>query len=786
MVIDGEEEEEDSLVQHGYNSQPPQMMYSNSDVVIEDGNRRSFEGSKSQGRWDHIEDIDQFFSLVYEYHRGNGFLCVALKHMFALFQFIFVVSLSTFLFQCVDYDVLFNNKNTTADGTIIYGKRHIDDAVISSCPSHFHPVVVFTLLLATVFWVAYVLRVGYRLLQLFEIQKFYYNVLEIADKDLPNIPWREVVERVCKAQPELHLIVNQEQISVSDIYQRILRYKNYMVGLVDNDVLNLEITLPFMGKVDYLSAGLRLNLEWLFFRGPWAPWKGPYALKDEFRDAEMLSSISAQFEKTIMYIGIANLLLSPFIFVFQLLFSFFSYADIMRRDPAVFGSRKYSNYARLKLRHYNELEHELNYRLNKSYEFAVKYMDQFMSPVAEVVAKAVAFTCGSVFAIIFLLSAWDEDVLNIDHVITVMTATGAIALLCRSFIANENLVLCQNFLMKQVVAHIHYAPSSWIKGGHSTEICSEFSKSFQLKVYFLIEELLSPFITPFILLLKLKPKAGALVHFFHDHSRYVEGVGDVCEYSLMEMPKDESEDQNQDNDLPPTRVLSCGRKRDTVKVELSLLNFVTQHPLWKPSARSKELIKKIKGVWTKEIGIIMDNDNIAQSVNMGGAEKNVISTLLESNKSFYKKSETADESKFAESAAAAMSTSSVVQSIRESQFAPSASNRFVPLNDQVRDEQMRALEMSMNALAMATLLQDKRSISIASANVPHYGANISTDQPSTSEVSQRPTQSQIQSNIWEVADNNSTINESQYDEINEDPEEDDDDHELLPPGGFNV
>lgn len=83
-----------------------------------------------------------------------------------------------------------------------------------------------------------------------------------------------------------------------------------------------------------------------------------------------------------------------------------------------------------------------------------------------------------------------------------MTATGAAALLCRAFIPNENLVLCQNFLMKQIVANIHYAPSTWIKGGHSLEVCAEFARLFQLKVYFLLEELLSPLITPFILMFK--------------------------------------------------------------------------------------------------------------------------------------------------------------------------------------------------------------------------------------------------------------------------------------------
>lgn len=68
----------------------------------------------------------QFFALVYEYHQGGGYMCIALKSCLALFQFIFVVVFSTFLAQCVDYDILFANTNKTADGVLIVGKRHLN------------------------------------------------------------------------------------------------------------------------------------------------------------------------------------------------------------------------------------------------------------------------------------------------------------------------------------------------------------------------------------------------------------------------------------------------------------------------------------------------------------------------------------------------------------------------------------------------------------------------------------------------------------------------------------
>ena len=58
-------------------------------------------------RWNHIEDLDSFFTRMYHYHQKHGFTCMMLKETLELLQFIFVVVFSTFLFNCVDYSVLF-------------------------------------------------------------------------------------------------------------------------------------------------------------------------------------------------------------------------------------------------------------------------------------------------------------------------------------------------------------------------------------------------------------------------------------------------------------------------------------------------------------------------------------------------------------------------------------------------------------------------------------------------------------------------------------------------------
>lgn len=86
-----------------------------------------------------------------------------------------------------------------------------------------------------------------------------------------------------------------------------------------------------------------------------------------------------------------------------------------------------------------------------------------------------------------------------EHILTVMTVCGAIVMICRSFISNENMVFCQTALMKEIISNVHYAPKSWLKEAHSSEVYRDFSQLFQLKAQYLVEELFSSIITPFVL-----------------------------------------------------------------------------------------------------------------------------------------------------------------------------------------------------------------------------------------------------------------------------------------------
>lgn len=52
---------------------------------------------------------------------------------------------------------------------------------------------------------------------------------------------------------------------------------------------------------------------------------------------------------------------------------------------------------------------------------------------------------------------------------------------------------------------------------------------------FILEELLSPIVTPFILIFLLKNKSLEIIDFFRNFTVEVVGVGDICSFAQMDI-----------------------------------------------------------------------------------------------------------------------------------------------------------------------------------------------------------------------------------------------------------
>lgn len=97
---------------------------------------------------------------------------------------------------------------------------------------------------------------------------------------------------------------------------------------MNKSVLPSKYYIPILGDVNVLSKLLILNIEFILFRGPFACFENNWHLKEDYKRATKRNELASQLSRHIAWFALLNLLLAPIIFLWQLLFFFFSYAAV--------------------------------------------------------------------------------------------------------------------------------------------------------------------------------------------------------------------------------------------------------------------------------------------------------------------------------------------------------------------------------------------------------------------------------------------------------------------------
>lgn len=551
----------------------------------------------TRSKWNHIKNLDSFFTDMYRYHQRHGFVCMLLMDIFELNQYVFVLTLTTYLLYGVDYSKLLSHHD------------HLTFAEIILTPAQVYQNLSLTsyvlLIFAIIFLIFKLLQKCYEIFSYWDIKQFYNTALSIADSELDNITWSDIQTKIKQVQLEQQMCIHKKEITELDIYHRILRQENYFVAMVNKKLIPPRFRLPFVGEVVYWTEGLRLNIQLLLFRSPWSPFENPWHLREEFKRAHLRHELAHSFGRRILWCAFINLIFSPVIFAWHVLYTFFSYGDMVKREPGRLGLRNWSRYSKLYLRHFNELDHELHARLTRAYRPASKYLAAFSSPIMTVIAQHVAFICGSLFAVIVIYTLIDETFLSIEHTLPVMTFLGVALPICRGFIPDESLVWCPESLLQGVVMHTHYLPPNWKGHAHTSKVKEEFQQLFQYRFVALLEDVVSPLLTPYLLWRWVYPRSLDIVDFFRNFTVSVVGVGDVCSFAQMDIKKHGNPDW-QLSTSSHEEVPDQYQQAEEGKVELSLMHFATTNPDWVPPKEAKDFIKSIQ-----EVSPYEDNDDAA-------------------------------------------------------------------------------------------------------------------------------------------------------------------------------
>jgi len=369
-----------------------------------------------------------------------------------------------------------------------------------------------------------------------KIKIFYENQLEVNDEELFMISWISILQKLENIQKSFQFIHGRQiyQFHNSlDMVKRIQRKNNFIVCLIEKNIIDLPLNNMFLTNL-YFNKILEWNLR--------------LAIINELNSKIERNCIiyhHIRLKRTFLYLGIVNLLIAPFTFVYIFIYFFLNNAAHFHAEPKEFMSYSWSWYAQWKFREYNEVHHIFMQRISVSISYAVKFCNQFHNGETTTIARFITFTLSSMISILIILGFFNEAILSITifernlwWYIAIITA---IIALSKSFIHDNIFKANPQEHLDNTIKYTHYHPIAWNQLS-IIKVYTEISSLLKFKTTLLLLELFGVFVTPFILIFYLRNRTKQICNFFKDEMYKDTKIGYICKSSIF--PEEQNENEN--------------------------------------------------------------------------------------------------------------------------------------------------------------------------------------------------------------------------------------------------
>ena len=518
-----------------------------------------------------IENLDKWFAALYSYFEGKGFWCIVTSRVVNVLTLGFTVAFSAFLLLYVDWETLrtecaeasLRSAGSTrrapsadaAPGAVEKDTCDILRDATYAAPLHHRGFVANFLVLAYLaLFTAYLLwslaRLAADLKPLLEMRAFCARKLQLSDGDIQTVAWPEVVARVVHLQATTRLCIAKD-LNEHDIVARILREENYLLGMLNRDVLGLRFDAADRERVSrktfvrsralpglaafrrrvWFTKTVEWNVRQAIFTGMF---DDDFSIRPQFYDVDAL-------RHRMRVLAAVNLALSPFVAAFLVVFFLLHHVERFYHDPGSAGQRQWSTLARWHMREFNELPHFLDQRLKAAHRPATKYVAQFSSPVAALAAKFASYVVGAFVAFALACTLLlDDRLLHAEvfgrDLLWHTAVAGAVLAFCRNLSGDntETRAFEPRRWMAETTRHTHFLPKRWRDVAHRKTTEREFSELFRFKSAVFLEELVSVFVTPFLLWGPLSTRAPEIVQFARQFTTHAGGVGATCSLAAFD------------------------------------------------------------------------------------------------------------------------------------------------------------------------------------------------------------------------------------------------------------
>ncbi|KAK4556116.1 autophagy protein atg9 [Recurvomyces mirabilis] len=493
-------------------------------------------------QYTNAHNLDAFLLEVYQYYTGHGIWSICLSRAISLTTELFVFSFATFLTTCVDYTKVPTSKST-------------GEVMIPKCMAKAPWWKNALMFLFIIYWLGQSVRYIGDVRRLLRMHTFYSHVLGIGDQDIQTVSWVRVVDGLVKLHnaniatadpgPAVRKYAKyskpQQRMNAETIANRLMRQANYYVAMYNKEIFDFHLPVPFLGQRHFYSKSLEWGIDFCLTNFIFDEQGSirPFCLEVRNRQA-----LVQALQTRLRFAALTSILVAPLNIMRFCVYFFFRYYTEFSRNPSKASARSFTPFAEWKMREFNELDHLFERRIRQAYQPANQYLRQFPKDKVDQICRFVAFITGAIASVLALATLFDPELFLGFEVTPGRTAVFWLTVMIGVFgvaqgsLPDEDEVHDPVLHLRAVLFYTHYIPSHWKDRLHSTEVRSEFSAMYQLKITIFAEEILSLIVAPLILLRNAGKRSERIIDFFREQTVHVDGIGHQCNFAVFGFKKD--------------------------------------------------------------------------------------------------------------------------------------------------------------------------------------------------------------------------------------------------------
>lgn len=236
---------------------------------------------------------------------------------------LFVAVLLTFLGQCVDYSQ-------------IPKSRSLSEVVVPQCTRKISGLWSFGIWLYAFFFIWKCVQYCAEIPRLIHIREFYIHLLEIPEQDMQTVSWQDVVARIMALRDQnpktarnvparLQQFIgsqSKERLDAHDIANRLMRKENYLIAMINKDILNLSLPVPFLRGRQLFSKTMEWYLHYCILD---MAFNELGQVQQDFLRSDRRRLLSQKLKQRLLFAGVLNLVFAPVVLAYVMVVYFFTY-----------------------------------------------------------------------------------------------------------------------------------------------------------------------------------------------------------------------------------------------------------------------------------------------------------------------------------------------------------------------------------------------------------------------------------------------------------------------------